>query len=106
MPTKPPMLKPTPKRKAWATTRKSKQARGYGKWHEHMRNIVLTEEPLCRPCNEAGRVTAATIMDHIKPLAEGGTADRENLQPICRDCHTAKTAKEAQRARRRNSGHI
>ncbi|GLV21989.1 hypothetical protein TomMM35A_18420 [Sphingobium sp. TomMM35A] len=106
MPSKPPSLKPATKRKAWATTRKSKQARGYGREHERMRSIVLNEEPLCRPCQEAGRVTAATILDHITPLAEGGSKERENMQPICRDCHAAKTAKEAQRARRRNSGRI
>lgn len=69
-----------------------------------MRAQVLREEPLCRPCDEAGRVTAATIADHITPKAEGGTDDRSNYQGICHPCHVAKTAAEAARARARNHG--
>lgn len=104
MPTRPPQFnaksKPS-KPKAWATSRKSRQARGYGREHEIMRDIVLREEPLCRVCQSEGRVTAATIADHIKPLAEGGTGDRDNMQPICRPCHHFKTAAESKRARDR-----
>lgn len=66
-----------------------------------MRERVLIEEPLCRPCEKQGRVTQATIADHIKPLAEGGTGDRENYQGICKPCHDAKTAAEAKRAQAR-----
>lgn len=66
-----------------------------------MREQVLHEEPLCRPCHEAGRVSASVIADHITPLAEGGTGDRSNYQGICKPCHDAKTAAEARRARAR-----
>lgn len=66
-----------------------------------MRDRVLQEEPLCRPCEKRGRVTQATIADHITPLAEGGTGDRDNMQPICKPCHDAKTAAEAKRAQAR-----
>lgn len=101
MPSRPPALKQKPRAKAWATSRKSRQARGYGREHERMRAAVLREEPLCSPCRKAGRVVAATIADHIKPLAEGGTGDRENYQGICKPCHDQKTASEAKRARDR-----
>ncbi|WP_184243798.1 HNH endonuclease [Novosphingobium chloroacetimidivorans] len=103
MPSRPPPLKQRPRAKAWATTRKSRQARGYGRAHELTREQVLREEPLCRPCAKQGRVTQATIADHIKPKAEGGTDDRENYQGICHPCHVAKTAEESARAARRNS---
>lgn len=99
MPSRPPSLKQRPRPKAWATTRKSRHERGYGREHQRMRAVVLAEEPLCRPCRAAGRVTAATIADHIKPLSEGGNGERENYQGICRPCHDAKTAEEAARAR-------
>lgn len=66
-----------------------------------MREQVLAEEPLCRPCGKQGRVTQATIADHIIPLAKGGTSDRENYQGICHPCHVAKTAEESARARSR-----
>lgn len=34
----------------------------------------------------------ATDIDHIIELANGGTDDIENLQPLCSPCHKAKTA--------------
>jgi 5-methylcytosine-specific restriction protein A len=81
--------------------RDSRQARGYGRAHELMREQVLREEPLCRPCTEAGRVAASVIADHIVPKVEGGSDDRGNYQGICRPCHIAKTARESARARPR-----
>jgi len=66
-----------------------------------MRAVVLREEPTCRPCEQQGFVTASVTADHIRPLAEGGTGDRDNMQGICSACHKAKTAREAQRAKKR-----
>lgn len=54
----------------------------------------LREEPLCRHCRQAGRVTAAAELDHVIPLERGGTYDDENICPLCADCHKAKTAKD------------
>jgi len=54
------------------------------------RALVLTEEPLCRPCLKKGRTTASEEVDHIVALEDGGTDDRENLQGICGDCHKVK----------------
>ncbi|WP_311267467.1 HNH endonuclease signature motif containing protein [Sphingobium sp. WCS2017Hpa-17] len=99
MPSRPPSLKQKPCAKAWASTRKSRHERGYGREHDIMRAIVLREEPLCRPCLARGRTTPSTIADHIKPLSEGGTGERDNYQGICKPCHDAKTAEEAARAR-------
>ncbi|WIA57814.1 HNH endonuclease signature motif containing protein [Sphingobium sp. WTD-1] len=99
MRSRPPSLKQKPRAKAWASTRKSRQERGYGREHDRMREIVLREEPLCRPCHARGRITPATIADHIKPLSEGGSGERENYQGICKPCHDVKTAEEAARAR-------
>lgn len=33
-------------------------------------------------------------IDHVIPLAVGGTTDDINLQPLCRECHAMKTAYE------------
>lgn len=65
-----------------------------------MRAIVLREEPVCRSCVAAGRVTVSTIADHIVPKAEGGTDDRDNYQGVCEPCHVMKTAAESARGRR------
>ena len=34
-------------------------------------------------------------MDHIRPLAHGGTNEPDNSQPLCRDCHAKKTREES-----------
>jgi len=39
-------------------------------------------------------VRAADEVDHIVPLSRGGGDERSNLQPLCRPCHAAKTARE------------
>ena len=51
------------------------------------------EEPLCRHCLRQGRVTAATLVDHIVPLSLSPELrlDRGNLQALCSRCHSFKT---------------
>lgn len=79
--------------KTWDHDGKSRHERGYGTAWDKLRAQVLTAEPLCRSClNEHGRATAATQVDHIKPKADGGTDDIDNLQPLCRPCHDRKSA--------------
>ena len=56
-----------------------------------MRSAVLAFSPLCAACGEA-----ASEVDHIVPLAQGGREmDWTNVQPLCGACHAAKTAAEA-----------
>ena len=104
MPSRPPVFRPhgiAKRPRSWATTGKSRQARGYGRAHDLMRERVLREEPLCRACNAAGLVTVTAIADHIVPKAEGGGDERSNYQGLCIPCHKAKTAGEAAQARAR-----
>ena len=55
-----------------------------------LRAAVLAVEPLCRRCGDM-----AVEVDHITPLADGGAElDPANCQPLCRSCHTAKSAAE------------
>lgn len=46
--------------------------------------------------------SAAADLDHIVPLADGGTDDEDNLQVLCKCCHGLKTEAEthARRIRR------
>lgn len=85
------------KRSNWDRT-KTRQERGYGAAHDRMRKRVLEEEPLCRICLAAGRVTATSIADHILSKAKGGGDERGNYQGVCGDCHDIKTAEEAAQA--------
>ena len=49
---------------------------------------------LCEMCQAEGRTTAATIVDHIKPLALGGEDIDENTRNLCHPCHTKRTAEQ------------
>lgn len=69
-----------------------------GRANQARRRRLFAREPLCRSCVASGRVTMATIADHIVPLAEGGADTEANLQPLCASCHDAKTRKESVRA--------
>ena len=51
-------------------------------------------EPLCRMCREKGRITKATIVDHIVPLVLGGTDDDSNTRSLCDECHLFVTAEQ------------
>jgi len=51
----------------------------------------LTAEPTCRICRSKGVIVAATRVDHIVALVNGGTDDDSNVQSLCEPCHDAKT---------------
>ena len=48
--------------------------------------IAARDGAFCRHC---GRTSDLTL-DHIKPLARGGTSDDDNLQLLCRSCNSRK----------------
>lgn len=66
-----------------------------GRRLQDRRRRMLRENPLCEQCASAGRVTAATQLDHLIPLHLGGADEESNLQRLCDDCHDAKTRQEA-----------
>ncbi|MEV8332596.1 HNH endonuclease [Streptomyces niveus] len=44
-------------------------------------------------CSLCGSLALADVVDvdHVQPLARGGEDTDQNVQPLCRDCHLAKT---------------
>ena len=54
----------------------------------------LRDHPLCVECERQGRVTAATVPDHIVALVNGGSDTEDNLQSLCEEHHRIKTAKD------------
>lgn len=57
------------------------------------RLVYIAIHPLCRLCETNGRITRATVVDHITPINQGGAKfDERNLQPLCASCHNAKSA--------------
>lgn len=62
---------------------------------QRIREDYFMRKPLCVACEEAGRTTLATELDHIVPLWKGGADAPHNRQGLCSPCHAAKTAEEA-----------
>lgn len=51
--------------------------------------VFSRDEHKCRYCGS----TKNLEVDHIIPLARGGTSDMSNLQTLCADCNRRKWAK-------------
>ena len=68
--------------------------RGYGYAWQKARIGYLQHNPLCAECSKKGRVTAATVVDHITPHKGDQQLfwERSNWQPLCKPCHSRKTA--------------
>ncbi len=75
--------------------RASAAMRGYdARWRE-ARAAYLAAHPLCVDCQRRGQLVPATVVDHITPH-RGDPAlfwDTDNWQPLCEQCHNAKTAR-------------
>lgn len=82
--------------------------RGYGSRWQRTRIGFLAAHPLCASCMAAGRVTEATVVDHIVPHRGDMNLfwQRSNWQPLCKPCHDRKTATEDSTfaVRRRDEG--
>lgn len=61
-----------------------------------LRKRRLAAEPLCRDCCNANprRITAATVPDHIRPLALGGEDVDSNVRCLCGPCHEKRTREQ------------
>jgi len=73
-----------------ADPRRTLPLNGYA-W-QRLRASVLNGEPLCRHCAARGLVTEATDVDHVS--GDPGDNSSENLQPLCHECHSRKTASD------------
>ncbi|WP_313465651.1 HNH endonuclease signature motif containing protein [Stenotrophomonas sp.] len=98
MPTRPPQHRAAgwrPYKEPAAQVRRRQTRRALptnsARWRR-IREAVLAREPLCRACAMLGKVCAATEVDHID--GDSGNNADTNLQPLCRPCHSGKTARE------------
>ena len=85
--------------------RRRKQEKNYrskglynSKTWKKLRTNQLMEEPFCQECSTDDKPKLATEVDHIKPHKgdEFSFFDSDNLQSLCKICHSRKTAKEQQ----------
>lgn len=70
--------------------------RGYDARWRKARKWFLSRNPLCVQCLEDGRLTPATVVDHVVPHRGDVNLfwDVNNWQALCKSCHDRKTAKE------------
>lgn len=87
-------------RPAWGHARPVSRLRGRAL--QRRRAELFARQPLCQWCAREGRVTLATIRDHIVPLAEGGAETESNVQALCQACSDVKTQQEATRGKARS----
>lgn len=72
--------------------RPSSARRGYGgRWRSVVRPVVLAARPYCEA---PGCDRAATDVDHIVALRQGGTDDPDNLRALCHAHHSTRTARD------------
>lgn len=67
-------------------------------WKALRRQVLERAEHTCQAPN---CLSSATDVDHIVNLKSGGSHELDNLQALCKPCHTKKTLQEARAARQR-----
>lgn len=75
--------------------RESAAERGYDSKWQKARAAYLKRHPLCVLCMVKGKLTPATVVDHIIPHRGDKRLfwDQTNWQPLCKGCHDHKTGK-------------
>ena len=66
----------------------------YNREWEKISKHFLQKHPLCMECEKNNRLTPATEVHHIIPVADGGTNSYDNLAALCKSCHSRITFKE------------
>lgn len=76
------------------THRGSARQRGYDSKWERYRRAYLARHPLCGHCQAEGRLTPATVIDHITDHRGDKSLFwlHSNHQPLCKRHHDMKTA--------------
>jgi len=78
--------------------RASARERGYDSNWRKASKQYLKVNPLCKHCEREGKLTKATVVDHIIPHRGDKVLfwDESNWQPLCKRCHDRKTRTEDQ----------
>lgn len=71
----------------------TERLRGRAGQRQRARRLERTRG-LCERCDAAGRTVLATVVDHIQPLALGGSDEDENTRNLCEPCHVEVTAEQ------------
>ncbi|GLT00117.1 hypothetical protein GCM10007897_15010 [Sphingobium jiangsuense] len=86
MPSRPPTDRARPRERV-------ERLRGRKAVEVRKRRMARTDG-LCERCDARGLTVFATVVDHIKPLALGGTDEDSNTRNLCDPCHAEATAEQ------------
>jgi len=77
---------------------------GIGLWTQQQRDILIKEEDYCYNCGGCFNRKHLDL-DHLIPVVTdlSKALDRNNLKPICKECHRIKTSSEQISANRKGS---
>jgi 5-methylcytosine-specific restriction protein A len=75
-------------RKPQPENRPNAAQRGYGGTWQKLRLMHLARYPLCETCGEDNITEGATEVHHVIPLGDGGSNATDNLQSLCKSCHS------------------
>lgn len=77
-------------------TRPSAAQRGYDQKWAKVAQRYLATHPMCVHCAAEGKMRKAVEVDHIVSLRQNHALkyDLDNLQALCKRCHSRKTAIE------------
>lgn len=84
--------------KAWVTSKRSERVGIKGRPWRRLREEILQRDSYlcqCEECRVSGSLRVAHEVDHIVPLAQGGSDNASNLRAISKDCHRLKTQRES-----------
>ena len=82
-----------------AARAKNTNAAGYGITWQRLRKVFLLENPLCENCKAKGIIKPATEVHHKTNIKDGGVNDYDNLQSLCKPCHSQETRRGTYRDR-------
>ncbi|MGI5196945.1 HNH endonuclease [Streptomyces sp. CA-288835] len=83
-----------PPQRPWARKSVRNQLRD-SRWERHIRPRALARDAFaCVVCGERERLE----VDHVVPIAKGGTWTLDNAQTLCKPCHDAKTLRDRRTA--------
>ena len=76
------------------------------KWKK-LRQAYAEKNPLCEHCLRYDIYERVAVVDHVFEILDGGEPfDYNNLQSLCRSCHSRKTNQEAKKRndKKKNNG--
>lgn len=68
-------------------------------WEQLRIEVIARDRMTCQLCGKLAIGPKECHVDHIKPVADGGSDELSNLRVLCAACHSRRTATDQKRPR-------